>query len=390
MALSLLVNPLVAVLVGMGATLALVVAAAQTVWASPEQLASWITAGCLAMAATSAYMSWRTRLPVVTAWSTAGAALVASSSSITDFASAVGAFSVAALLVILTSLVKPLGRLIQKIPSSIASAMLAGILLQFVLAVFESARTATYLVLPLVAVFLIARRIHASTAILVVLVTGLGLSNFMGLNTPFSEAFRAPQLVFTSPRFELSVVIGVAIPLYLVTMASQNLPGVAVLRAAGYDRLPASWLLGGTGIASMLTAPLGAHTNSLAAITASICTGPDTHPDTRQRWKAGLVYGAGYLVMAVAGASLVGIIAALPSALITTVAGLALVSPLLGALAGAMERPTERFAAVLTLAVTASGLNLFGIGAAFWGLLLGLAVLLLDRHHWPARKPTLK
>ena len=375
---SLITNPLVAALVGTGATLAIIVAAAQTVWASQAQLASWITAICLALAATSAFMSWRTKLPIVTAWSTPGAALIAASTGVSDFASAVGAFIVAALLVLATALIRPLGRLIERIPASIAAAMLAGVLLQFVLAVFESARTATYLVLPLVAVFLVARRIHAATAVLVTLAAGLGISVFMGLNTPLADALQAPQLTLVMPRFEPSVLIGLAIPLYLVTMASQNLPGFAVLRAAGYQP-PVGPLLGATGLASLLTAPLGAHTSNMAAITASICTGPDTHPDASQRWKAGVVYGLVYLLIALAGASLVGIIAALPAALITTVAGLALVSPLLGALAGAMERPAERFAAVLTLAVTASGLSLFGIGSAFWGLMLGLLVLLLEK-----------
>jgi benzoate membrane transport protein len=284
----------------------------------------------------------------------------------------------AALLVLATALIRPLGRLIERIPASIAAAMLAGVLLQFVLAVFESARTATYLVLPLVAVFLVARRVHAASAVLVTLAAGLAISVFMGLNTPLSDALQPPQLVLVMPRFEPSVLIGLGIPLYLVTMASQNLPGFAVLRAAGYQP-PVGPLLGATGLASLASAPLGAHTCNMAAITASICTGPDTHPDASQRWKAGVVYGLVYLLIALAGASLVGIIAALPAALITTVAGLALVTPLLGALAGAMERPAERFAAVLTLAVTASGLSLFGIGSAFWGLLLGLLVLLLEK-----------
>ncbi|MSP48367.1 MAG: benzoate transporter BenE [Alphaproteobacteria bacterium] len=372
---SVVVSAVVAVIVGFGGTLALIVAAAQAVGADAAEISSWVAALCLAMAATSAYLSVRHRLPVVTAWSTPGAALIAASTGI-DLAAAIGAFLLAGALVLLTALFRPLGSWIERIPTSVAAAMLAGVLLRFVIAVFDSAESSPLLVLPLVALFLAVRLASPFGAVLVVLVAGVVLAEILGLAGPLPTEVTFSALVFTRPSFEPAVLIGLGLPLYLVTMASQNLPGFAVLRAAGYP-VPSRSILAATGLASVLTAPFGAHASNLAAITASICTGPDAHPDASKRWLTGPVYGASYLVLAVFGASLVSLFQAMPPALIVTIAGTALIGPLAGALGSALAEERQRVAATLTLAVTASGVSFLGIGSAFWGLSVGLLTLAL-------------
>lgn len=373
MRLSIISAALTAVLVGFGGSVAIILAAAQAVEATPAQTSSWIAALCLAMAATSALLGWMHRIPMVTAWSTPGAALIASTTGVTIEA-AVGAFLVSAALIIFTGLIKPLGDLIARIPATIASAMLAGVLIQFVVAVFDHLTTLPALVVPLLILFFVARLYDASLAVLGVLAAGIAITFGLGLNSPINGALGLSQFEVIVPQFGSAVLIGLAVPLYLVTMASQNLPGFAVLRAAGYEPPVRSALLV-TGIASLLTAPFGAHTSNMAAITAAICTGPDTHPDPAKRWPASLFYGGFYLLFALFGAALVALMLAMPKAFIATVAGLALLGPLTGALAAAMKEPEGQVPAVVTFVVTASGLTVAGIGSAFWGLAAGLAVL---------------
>lgn len=380
---SLVVAAVVAALVGFAGTLAIVLAAAAAVGAGPAQTSSWVAALCLAMAATSSFLSWRHRVPVITAWSTPGAALIAASTGVA-LDQAVGAFLLAAGLVLLTAAFRPVGTLIARIPTPVAAAMLAGVLLRFVVGVFEAVPAAPALILPLVALFLAARLASPAAAVLVVLAAGTALAAGLGLLGPLPDRLDLSQLTLVTPAFEPSVLLGLGLPLYLVTMASQNLPGFAVLRAAGYP-VPSRPILAATGLASLLTAPFCAHTSNLAAITAAICTGPDAHPDPERRWLAGPVYGICYLTLAAFGASLVGLFAALPPALIATVAGLALTAPLSSALATALGDERLRFAAVLTFAVTASGLTLLGIGSAFWGLTAGLLAAALERRPPPCR-----
>ena len=375
--MSVVMSAIVAALVGFGGTVALIVAAAQAVGADTAQTSSWVAALCLAIAATSGYLSLRHRIPIIAAWSTPGAALIASSAGNIGFDAAVGAFLLSGALIVLTAAFRPIGDLIARIPTSVAAAMLAGVLLRFVVAVFESVQTAPELVLPLVGLFLVARLVSPSAAVLIVLGAGVLLAFSLGLNGPLPTDAKLSTLAFVMPVFEPSVLIGLGLPLYLVTMASQNLPGFAVLRAAGYP-VPSRSILAVTGIASLVTAPFGAHTSNLAAITASICTGPDAHPDSKKRWRTGPAYALCYVALAAFGASLVALFTAMPAALITTVAGTALVGPLVGAMGSALAEEKERFAAVLTLAVTASGLSILGIGSAFWGLVVGLAALGLD------------
>ena len=376
MRLSIITSAVVAALVGFGSTIAIIIAAAQAVGADAAQTSSWVAALCLAMAATSGFLSVRYRMPVVTAWSTPGAALIAASSGISIHA-AVGSFLLAGGLIMLAALIKPFGRLIERIPTSIAAAMLAGVLIRFVMAVFESAQGAPALVLPLIGIFLIVRLFNPALAVLAVLLAGLGLAFGGGLAQPLSSNLSLSSLTFIAPALEPAALIGLGLPLFLVTMASQNLPGLAVLKASGYQP-PSRPILAATGLASVVTALFGAHTSNLAAISAAICTGPDTHPDPAKRWMVGPFYALSYLAFAAFSAALIGLIAALPPELIRTVAGLALIGAFAGALGSALAEEAKRFPAVLTLAVTASGLTLFGIGSAFWGLGAGLLALGLD------------
>ncbi len=376
MRLSIITSAVVAALVGFGSTIALIIAAAQAVGADAAQTSSWVAALCLSMAATSGLLSVRYRMPVVTAWSTPGAALIAASSGISIHA-AVGAFLLAGGFIVLAALIRPFGRLIERIPTSIAAAMLAGVLLQFVTGVFQSAQAAPALVLPLVGIFLVVRLFNPALAVLAVLFVGLGIAFGGGLAQPLSSDFSLSSLTFIAPAFEPAVLVGLGLPLFLVTMASQNLPGLAVLKASGYQP-PSSPILAVTGFASVVTAFFGAHTSNLAAISAAICTGPDTHPDPAKRWMVGPFYALSYGVIALFGAALIALMAALPPELIKTVAGLALMGAFAGALGSALSDDAKRLPAIVTLAVTASGLTLFGIGSAFWGLAAGLLALGLD------------
>ena len=379
MRLSIVTSAVVAALVGFGSTIALIVAAAHAVGADAAQTTSWVAALCLSMAATSGFLSVRYRIPVVTAWSTPGAALIAASSGISIHA-AVGAFLLAGALIVIAASVKPFGRLIERIPSSLAAAMLAGVLIRFLMAVFESAQASPALVLPLVGVFLLVRLFNPALAVLAVLFVGLGIAFGGGLAQPLSSDLSLSSLTFIAPAFEPAALIGLGLPLFLVTMASQNLPGFAVLRASGYTP-PSRPILAVTGLASVVTALFGAHTSNLAAISAAICTGPDTHPDPAKRWMVGPFYAVSYLIFAAFSAALIGLIAALPPELIKTVAGLALMGAFAGALGSAVADAGKLFPAILTLAVTASGLTLLGIGSAFWGLAAGLVALGLEAAH---------
>jgi benzoate membrane transport protein len=376
MRVSIPVSAFVAAIVGFGGTLALIIAAADTVGASREQTASWVTAICLAMAFETAWLSWRTKMPVISAWSTPGAALVPASSGF-SMNDAVGAFIVTAVLLIATGLFKPLTRLIAKIPASVASGMLAGIVVSFAIGAVKTIPADPVLILPLIAAFFAIRLYNPALSVLAVLIGG-GFAAFLTGRVGGMPPPELSSLTLIAPQFSATAIIGLALPLYLVTMASQNLSGLAVLRAAGYHPEPGP-LISVTGLFSLLSAPFGALTTNLAAISAAICTGPDVHPDPAERWKTGPFYALAYLVFAVFGASLVAIFAVLPESLIVLVAGLALMAPLANALSIALKDEAERMAATTAFAVTASGLALFGIGSAFWGLVGGLIVLALER-----------
>ena len=278
---SVISSALVAALVGYGSTIALVLSAATAVGASPEQTASWVLAVCLAKAIGSALLSITTKVPVVLAWSTPGAALIAATQGVT-LAEAVAAFVLAGLLIALTGVIKPLGRAVALIPDGVAAGMLAGVLLPFCLKGAGAAQALPALVLPMIAVFVLVRLKNPALAVLAALGLGLTLAFTLGGAVFPPLTLPAPSLTFITPDLRLDVLLGLGLPLYLVTMASQNLPGFATLRAHGYAP-PVQAGLVTTGLLSAISGLFGAHTTSMAAITAAICMGPDTHPDAAQR-----------------------------------------------------------------------------------------------------------
>ncbi len=376
MRLSIPVSAIVGATVGCGGTLALIIAAADAVGATREQTASWVTAVCLAIALETLWLSWRTRMPVVTAWSTPGLALIAAAPGYT-IADTVGAFILAAVMLMATALARPVIQLVNRIPSSVASAMLAGILFTFAANSALAAGSDPWLVLPLVALFFVIRLFSPALSVLAVLAGGTFYAWALG-RVPEFPSLELSTLVLTAPNFSVAGFFGLAIPIYLVTMASQNLAGLAVLKAAGYEP-PAGQLIGVTGIGSLLSAPFNAGTTNLSAMAAAMCTSPDVHPDLAERWKVGPFYTLAYLVFALFGASMVALFAVLPPTLILIVAGLGLIGSLANALSIAIAEPVHRMAATVTFAVTASGVTALGIGAAFWGLVAGLVVLGLER-----------
>jgi benzoate membrane transport protein len=374
---SLISAALVAALVGYGSTIALVLSAAAALGATPAQTASWVMAVCLAKAAGAAILSTWHRVPVVLAWSTPGAALIAASSGY-SMAQGVAAFVFAGLLIAATGLIRPLGALVARIPDAIAAAMLAGVLLPFCLRGAGTVKAAPELVLPMIALFAFVRLRNPAMAVLAALAAGLALAFATGAASlpPLPALPPMPVLILPDPGWQ--VIIGLGLPLYLVTMASQNLPGFATMRAAGFEP-PVASALTVTGGISAIAALFGAHTVNMAAITAAICMGDDVHPDRSQRWKVGLAYAVVWIILGLTGPVVIAILTALPPALMTALVALALLGPLMGALTGAFATPDQRFAATITLAVTGAGVAFAGIGAAFWGLLAGLAIWGLER-----------
>jgi len=368
-----------AALVGFAGSVALVLAAARAVGADADQTSSWVVALCVAIAVTTLYLSLRHRMPIVTAWSTPGAAVIAAGGVGMSIHEAVGAFVVTSLLIVATALFRPFGRLVERIPKPIAAAMLAGILLPFCLDVALEVPVLPILVLLLIVVFFLSQLWTQTLGVPIILVLGIGVAAASGLIDQSCCTVKISHVGALMPTFQLQSVIGLALPLYIVTMASQNIAGLAVLKADGYSPA-ANSCFGATGFASLLAAPFGGHGVCLAAITASICTGPAVHSDSAQRWRVGPVYAMCYLVFAVFAESMVELLLALPAALITTFVGLALFGPLMGSLKTALAgNSIETKAAVVTFVVAASGVSFVGIGSALWSLMAGLSILAL--HH---------
>jgi len=376
-------STLTAVIVGFASTILVVIEAARSVGATPAEQASWAASLCFGMAATSFILSWRYRMPMITAWSTPGAVLIATSGGGITYANALGAFVVAGLLMVVAGLVKPLERAIEKIPAPIAAAMLAGVLLRYTLGVPGAAMAMPFAVLPLIVVFFGLRMSYPLYAVPVVVVAGVAIAGFSGSFAGDCCSFGIAALEWTTPRFDLATILSIGVPLFLVTMASQNLPGFAVLRASGYQP-PVQPALLVTGAASAALAPFGSHAINMAAITASIVTGPDCHPDPKKRWLVAWPYLVFYGLIGLMAASFVNILGALPKDLVTAIAGLALFSPLMGGVSAMMKEPRDVESALVTFLVTASGLTIMGIGSAFWGLVAGL--LLFGARHLRDRR----
>lgn len=364
----------IAAIVGFGGTLAVLIHAATVVGATPTQTASWVSAVCVAIAVSSCFLSWRYRMPIITAWSTPGLALIGATSGF-DMSQTVGAFICCALATILTALVKPISLAITRIPAAISSGMLAGILLSFIIKPITLISSDMAFVLPLILLFFIIRRFQPSFAVLIVLIAGLIYAGFNG-SIGALPPLELSAYEFIIPSFNLSAIIGLALPLYLVTMASQNLPGFAVMRASGYEP-PVKACLSVTGLVSFISAFFAASTTNMAAISAAICTGSDAGKDPNTRWWSGIAYSVFYLIFAIFSASLVAVFASLPAALIVLISGLALLGAFTGALTQALAIDRQRIAAVITFAITASNIHIFSIGAPFWALLAGLIIFII-------------
>jgi benzoate membrane transport protein len=364
-------------LVGYASSVAIVIQGLVAVGASVGQIASGLVALGIAKGVTAIALSWSLRMPISIAWTTPGLALLATTAAVPGgFPAAVGAFIVVGLLIMLAGLWSPLGRLVAAIPKPIANAMLAGILLKLCLAPFAAIGQVPWLAAAVLVTWLLMSRfarLYAVPAAVVVALVGMAAGgSFAGL----SAADLFPRLEFVAPVFTLEAMVSIAVPLFIVTMAGQNLPGLTVL--ATYDYHPrVAPLLVSTGAASALAASLGAPTINLAAITAALCAGPDAHKDRDRRYIAGIFSGIGYMLLtALAGVAAV-VVTRSPVILIEAVAGLALIGAFGGAILNAVKDEGARLQALTTFLVTASGLSILGVGSAFWGLMLGLLVHLL-------------
>lgn len=368
----------IAVLVGYTSSVAIILQAGEAVGATPLQMSSWLWALGVGMGVSTIALSLYYKMPVLTAWSTPGAALLVTSLSGVTINEAIGAFLFASLLTVIIGLSGIFKRLMDVFPASLASAMLAGVLLRFGLDAFVALQSGFTLVVSMLLVFMLAKRFSPRYAMPLVLLAGL---IFSGLTGGFQSAeldWSLSSPVWIQPEFNLTALIGIGLPLFIVTMTSQNIPGLATLRANGY-KPPVNSLIAWTGFTSLLLAPVGGYAFNLAAITAAICQGEEADLDPEKRYFASLWAGIFYLLTGAFGAAIVALFAAFPKEMIVAVAGFALLGTISNALNIALANPNERDAAMLTFMITASGVNLWGVGAAFWGLLVGLLAHLLSK-----------
>ena len=381
LSLSAFVAGFVAVLVGFTSSVAIVFQAAQSFGATPAQITSWIWALGLGMGLCSLVPSLLLRKPVMVAWSTPGAAVLATAGAAGSFSmgEAVGAFMVCSLLVILVGATRGLERVADRIPMEIASALLAGVLARFGIQAFAAAQTALPLVLLMVGAYLVARRMAARYAVVVTLVVGILWVLITGQMAWSMEPVRLAMPVFVAPQWSVSAIVSLAIPLFVVTMASQNLPGMAVIRASGYE-LPVSRLITMTGWASLVLAPFGAFALNFSAITAAICMGPEAHEDRSKRYTAAASCGAIYIVIGLFGALVTGLLTSFPKELVVAIAGIALLSTIGNGLASALRDERHREPALITFLVTLSGITLMDIGSAFWGVVAGSLALFVQQY----------
>ena len=370
---SLTAAALAAVVVGFASTILIIMQAADAVGANDAQKISWAAALCFVMGGLTLLLSWQHKMPMIIAWSTPGAALIAHGAPGITYPQALGCFAVAGLLMVATGLFKPIAIAIGKMPSAIASAMLAGVLVIYVLKVPLAATALPLQVVPMIIVFFAMRMWRPFYAVPAVVMLGLGLAAAFGDLNFGTQVIGFSWLTFDVPEFAPVAIISLALPLYLVTMASQNLPGFAVLKASGYEPPVASSLIT-TGLASVLMSPFAGPQVNMAAITASLATGPDAHPDPAQRWKVAIPYVLIYAGVGLAAGVCVKVLGSLSPDLVHAIAGLALFGPLMGAMVAMMKEPADIEAALVTFLVTAADFKLFGIGSAFWGLVAGLVI----------------
>lgn len=360
----------IAVLVGYTSSAAIIFQAAAAVGASQAEMNSWMWALGLGMGATCIGFSLRYRQPILTAWSTPGAALLVTALAGVSMNEAIGVFLFSSGLILLCGVTGWFDRIMQLVPASLAAAMLGGVLLTFGLDLFASAQTQSWLVGVMLVTYLALRRRLPRYVIPLSLLAGLAVAAGLDLLQFEQFAWQLAWPVLMTPSFSFASLIGIGIPLFVVTMASQNVPGIAVLRAHGYQ-VKASPLISWTGITGILLAPFGGFAFNLAAISAAVCMGKEVDVDPAERYKAAVWAGVFYLLLGLFGATVVGLFAALPTELVMAIAGLALLGTIGNSLSVALSQESERDAALLTFMITASGVALFGIGSAFWGLVVG-------------------
>jgi len=376
----------VAVLVGFTSSVAIVFQAATALGATPAQFSSWMWALGLGMGVCTLTPSLWLRQPVMIAWSTPGAAVLATAGAAGgfDMAQAIGAFIVCGALIAVVGATGWFERALDRIPMPIASALLAGVLARFGLDAFIALKSAFTLVLLMLAAYLIGRRLWPRYAVPGVLLVGVVYAVALGQLQLGGVQWGLTQPVFTAPDFSWRATVSLALPLFVVTMASQNLPGVAAIRAAGYP-MPISKIITLTGMATLVLAPFGAFALNLSAITAAICMGREAHPDPDKRYIATVVCGVIYCIVGLFGAAVTGVLTAFPRELVVAIAGLALLGSIGGGLAMALKEDAHREAALITFLVTLSGVSLAGIGSAFWGVVAGALALFVQQWRPRAR-----
>ena len=367
----------VAVLVGFTSSVAIVFQAAQAFKATPEQITSWMWALGIGMGLCSALPSLWLRKPVMVAWSTPGAAVLAVAASGFNMSDAIGAFMVSAVLITLCGVTGWFEKLMHRIPVAIASALLAGVLTRFGLQGFVAAQSALPLVLLMLVAYLMGKRFLPRYAVPLTLLVAIAYVVARGQFNVSVLQFSLAVPVFTAPTFSVAGAVSLALPLFIVTMASQNLPGVAAIRAAGYD-MPLSKIISMTGLATFLLAPFGGFALNLSAITAAICMGKEAHPDPARRYTAAVTCGVIYIGIGLFGAIVTALLAAFPKELIAAIAGLALLGTISAGLASALGDEKHREAAIITFLVTLSGVVIAGVGSAFWGVVAGTLALFVQ------------
>lgn len=375
---------LISVIVNYGGTFILVFQAARAAGLSAELTASWVWSVSIGVGLTGLILSWRYREPIITAWSTPAAAFLVTALATTPYAEAIGAYMISAAAFVLLGMSGYFEKVIRLIPPGIASGLLAGILLQFGIGAFGGASVDPLLVGLLIIAYVLLKRFSARYAVVGILVIGLiflvvqDRVDLSGLQLEFA----AP--VFTMPEFSLNALLSVALPLFLITLTGQYMPGMLVLRNDGF-KTSANPIVTVTGLGSLIMAPFGSHAFNIAAITAAIATGREAHEDPSKRWIAGIAAGGFYVLVGVFGLTLAAVFMAFPATFITTLAGLALLGTIGGSLAGAMAEPSSREAALITFLSSAANINMLGVGGAFWGLVIGLVAYIVMNGRLPRR-----
>ncbi|NML18076.1 benzoate/H(+) symporter BenE family transporter [Azohydromonas caseinilytica] len=359
-----------AVLISYAGPLLIFFQAARAAHAPPEMIASWVLGISLGAAVSGIALSWWLKVPVITAWSAPGTALLITLFPSLSLHEAVGAYLTAAGLIFLIGITGTFDRLTQRIPKGVCYGMMAGILFQFGAGAFKAVQTMPLLTLCMVAGYLVAKRCWPRYHLVIVLALGVALTAALGRFEWQGVSFSLARPVLIAPSWSWASTLSLALPLVIVSLTGQFLPGMAILRSAGYGT-PAKPILAATSVASALVAPLGGITIVLAAITAALCTGRESHEDPGRRYVAGIANGVFYLVGGCLGGSLIGLLAALPAEFVAVLAGLALIGAITANVLGAASDPEHREAAIITFLATASGMSFMGLGSAFWGVVIG-------------------